>query len=59
MFKFELNTPVVITRSSEKGVITGRAEYTEHPHSYLVEYTAADGRAVEGWFKAREIEASA
>lgn len=56
MFKFDLSTNVIINRSGEKGTVTGRAEYVEHPHNYLVEYTAADGRAAEGWFKARELE---
>ncbi len=50
MWKFELNGPVVIKCSDEKGEVIGRAEYTYAERSYLVRYKAADGRAVEAWW---------
>ena len=43
-------TPVSITASGETGEIVARAEYAHAEPSYLVRYTAADGRATEAWW---------
>lgn len=49
-FKFELNQPVEITTSSERGTVKGRAEYTNSANSYWLQYQAADGRACNAWW---------
>lgn len=50
-FKFELGSRVKITESGEKGVVKGRAEFTNSANSYYVHYTAGDGRAVSIWWE--------
>jgi hypothetical protein len=49
-FAFDLNQRVALTESDEAGYVIGRAEYTNQSNSYLVRYTAADGRQVEAWW---------
>ena len=46
----KVNTP-----ASEKGVITARVEYLDAPSMFKVEYIAADGRFVDGWFYACQL----
>jgi hypothetical protein len=42
---------VLITRSGEGGVVTGFALHRRvKGKQFFVEYTSADGRAVDGWF---------
>ncbi len=48
-FSYGLNHRVALL-SGEEGEIIGRAEYAEGFDSYLIRYTAADGRLVEGWW---------
>ena len=44
-------TKVLITRSGEGGVVTGFALHRRvKGKQFFVEYTSADGRAVDGWF---------
>lgn len=51
-FKFNLKDPITITVSGEKGEVVGRAQYVDScAPDYLVRYKAADGRAVESWWK--------
>lgn len=49
-FKFKLNCEVIIAASGERGVVVGRAEFTDGKPQYLIRYMAADGRAVEVWW---------
>ena len=50
-FEFELGQRVALKRGVEEvGDVDGRAEYLEANPQYLVFYTAADGRAADGWF---------
>lgn len=49
-FRFSLHQVVRIEASSEQGTVIARAEYTNSENSYLIRYTAADGRAVESWW---------
>lgn len=56
MFKFDLKQQAAITVSGERGVITGRAEYVSGDNMYQLEYKAADGRAVENWFREPQLE---
>lgn len=48
--KFSLKSPVTISASGESGEVIARAEYVYAEPSYLVRYTAADGRATEAWW---------
>lgn len=48
-FQFELDEPVALSLSGERGVVIGRAEYSYMSPQYNVRYVAADGRQVEGW----------
>jgi len=50
IFKYELDTNVMIFVSGEQGLVVGRAEYTTGGNMYLIRYKAADGRAVESWW---------
>ena len=50
-FKFELTGLVEIIESGEKGIVVGRAEYCNSCNDYYIRYMAADGRAVEQWWK--------
>lgn len=57
--QLSLDTRVTITRSGEAGAVTGWAIYKRvHSPMYFVEYTSADGRAVEGWFNEDELTAA-
>lgn len=57
-FAFELNQPVQLSMSGEKGVIIGRAEYIGgNPPSYRVRYVDAVGRQQTDWFDDTSIEA--
>jgi hypothetical protein len=49
-FAFELGQLVKLERSSEEGVVTGRAEYATSEPSYYVRYLAGDGRQTEAWW---------
>jgi hypothetical protein len=49
-FKFSLGDKVAIEVSGEQGIVIGRAEYLSADNTYLVRYSAADGRAVEQWW---------
>lgn len=49
-FKFSLGDKVAIEVSGESGFVIGRAEYSFSDNTYLVRYTAGDGRAVESWW---------
>ncbi len=56
-FEFELGQFVRIVRgTNEVGEVTGRAEYLNSNPQYLVAYTAADGRAADGWLHGSELE---
>ena len=55
MFLYELNQKVKLILSGEKGSVIGRVEYVSTNPQYLIEYVAADGRQVEGWFFAESI----
>lgn len=45
-----------LIRSGETGQITARLEHLECKPQVQLRYTAADGRAAEGWFFASEVE---
>lgn len=49
-WKFDLGNGVRLSMSNEKGVVIGRAEYSENSDQYLVRYKAADGRQTECWW---------
>jgi hypothetical protein len=51
MFTFNLGQYVSLVDSGENGRIIGRAEFEGCQNEYLVRYRAADGRAVEAWWK--------
>ena len=57
-FSFDLNDGVVIKASGERGLVIGRAEYTNSANTYMVRYKCADGRAVEQWWSEEALEAS-
>lgn len=50
-FKFNLGAEVCIMTSDERGIVIARAEYTTSTNDYLIQYRAADGRAVEAWWR--------
>lgn len=54
--EFAFNELVRITRSGETGTVAAvmRNKRVTEP-SYLVEYKAADGRAVDSWFAESEL----
>jgi len=58
MFKFDLKATATITVSGEKGTIVARSENIRVENQYLVEYRAADGRAVEAWFFESQLTAA-
>lgn len=58
-FKFGLNQQVMLTTSGEAGAVVGRAEYESGESTYLVSYKAADGRAVEVWWRESALESVA
>lgn len=47
--KYRLGAHVVLA-SDESGEVIARAEYSNAEPSYLIRYTAADGRLVEQWW---------
>ena len=49
-FDFKLGDEVVIEESGERGVVIGRAHYTDANPGYLLRYRAGDGRCVEAWW---------
>ena len=56
-FEFELGQFVRLVRgTNEVGEVTGRTEYLNSNPLYLVAYTAADGRAADGWLYGSELE---
>ena len=51
MPKFKLNQRVRIACSEERGEVVGVAVYSyTNEATYLIRYTAGDGRAVEAWW---------
>jgi hypothetical protein len=48
----------VTLASGEKGRVMARAEYLEGVDSYLLRYTAGDGRLTECWWNASAISPS-
>lgn len=48
-FKFELGAKVQLTPSWERGVVVGRAEYSNSANSYFVRYSSADGLTEKWW----------
>jgi len=50
-FRFSFKSKVQIVQSGEEGIVTARAEFCNGESEYLVRYKAADGRAVEQWWK--------
>lgn len=58
MFVFELNQPVQLSMSREKGVVIGRAEYSGGvPPQYRVRYVDARGCQTTDWFDDTAIQA--
>lgn len=55
-FAFALGEQCHITVSGETGLVMGRAQYINSPNSYLLFYKAADGRAVEQWWRQDQLE---
>lgn len=49
-FRFDKGNTATLRHSGESGEIIGRAEYLHMENSYLLRYTAADGRQVEAWW---------
>ena len=49
-FKFQLGQEVKLALSEEKGIVRGRAEYSDSVSSYYIQYVAADGRQVTDWW---------
>lgn len=58
IFKFRLREPVALSTSHEKGIVIGRADYDFAEPTYLVRYTAADGRCVEVWWTESAVQAA-
>ncbi len=56
-YAYDLGAKVKLAMSGEKGVVVGRAEYSENPPSYWVRYVAANGQQREGWFNAEALAA--
>lgn len=54
-FVFNLDQPVALVMSGEKGRVIGRAEYVDMINQYRVRYLAGDGRQVEDWFSEEAI----
>lgn len=54
-WKFELGDAVELT-SGEKGSVIGRGEYQEASDTFLIRYTAGDGRLTENWWQASAIK---
>jgi hypothetical protein len=57
--EFKLGGAVMITCSGERGRIIGLAQYEESGPDALIRYRAADGRAVESWWKISAIQPDA
>ena len=57
-FIFSINQDVEIKASGESGMVVGRAEYDFDENTYYLRYEAADGRAVEQWWKESALTAS-
>lgn len=51
MSDINIGDTVAITCSGETGIVIGIAVYAESKADALVRYQAADGRAVESWWK--------
>lgn len=49
-FKFQLGQKVKLALSEEKGIVIGRAEYSDSANNYGIQYVAADGRQVTDWW---------
>ena len=54
-FVFNIGQPVALILSGEKGLVIGRAEYSDSINQYRVRYLAADGRQVEDWLTEEAI----
>lgn len=57
-FAFDLGQEITLSRSGERGIVVGRAEFTNAVDSYYVRYVAGDGRQTEAWWPMDAIEAS-
>lgn len=57
VFNFELNQPVEIDASGERGRVIARAQYVNGLETYYVRYRCADGRAVEQWWDVDALSA--
>ena len=56
-FAFKLGDRVALTYGvDEVGDLVGIAQYTCMHDLYYVRYTAADGRAAEGWFDKSQLK---
>lgn len=53
--RYDLGVPCIINISSERGEITGRAEYLVDEPRYDVRYRSAAGEAKSYWFGESEI----
>lgn len=56
IFKYEMGITVKLATSQEQGIVIGRAHYAESTPSYLVRYTAGDGRMVETWWSESAVK---
>jgi len=55
--RFGFGDGAEVTRTGESGTVIGVAFYKRTPMTqYLLEYTAADGRASSAWFYEDELE---
>jgi hypothetical protein len=53
---FELKQKAKLVGSGERGIIIGYACYTNADDSYLLRYTAADGKRTERWWAEDALE---
>nr|SAY45633.1 Uncharacterised protein [Serratia marcescens] len=58
MFTFELNQPVEVIISGEKGYIKARAEYTTSSDSYLIHGIDTQGKSFKKWFEEEDLRPS-
>lgn len=53
--EFQLGDDVRLAMSNETGKVIGKAEYLYESRKYFVQYVAAEGRQVEGWFAFEQL----
>ena len=56
-FKFEMESPVALNLSGERGSVIGRCEYLTSENNYLVRYVDAKGCQVQSWLGESELVA--